>query len=72
MLQEERGMIKHKKSAPCRVIRRASGPDISKYALYDGLVRVLLAHGALSVSGATPFATCVIEEIGVYFLPSSV
>ncbi len=35
------------------------GPDISNYTLYDGLVRLFLAHGALSVSWATQFAISV-------------
>jgi len=48
------------------------GPDISNYTLYDGLVRFLLAHGALSVSRATQFAICVEEAIVFYFLPPSV
>lgn len=64
-------VFESQKSAPCRILRLCTRADISKYTLYDGLVRLLMAHGALSGSGATRFALYVKKGLGLYFLPSS-
>jgi len=66
-----RGPENQKKSAPGRILRLGTWTVISKYALYDDLVRLCLAHGALSLSGATRFAIMGCKEIRFYFLPPS-
>lgn len=61
-----------KKSAPCRILRLGAGTTISKLYYMVTWPFLLLAHSALSVCVATPFAKCKTEEIDVYFPPPSV
>jgi len=72
MFQGKRGMIKHKKVRLAGFPGGHQGLTFQNWCFMTAWCVVILAHGALSVSGATPFAICVIEEIGIYFLPSSV